>query len=33
MEELINGYEDSMTDGTLIVVTRMRIRIRREHPK
>ena len=31
MEELIKGYEDSMTDGTLIVVTRMRIRIRRGH--
>ena len=33
MEELIKGYEDSMTDGTLIVVTRRRIRICHGHPE
>ena len=32
MEELIEHYEDSMRDGTLIVVTRRRMRIRRGHP-
>ena len=36
MEELIESYEsyeEAMRDGTLIVVTRRRMRIRRGHPE
>ncbi len=33
MEELIESYGEAMRDGTLIVVTRRRMRIRRGHPE